>query len=151
MCGPVFQFLHGVIFSIKTWLPRTIYRMAAGRMYTFLINAEFSITTTAWQRSWCRATAPFGRGRCKHPSIPMNGISMTREDCRHIVLETFVPIGHLPSICHTSAGSISGEKGKEVVDLYQHDVVMIAGGGLLHERPDLTFTYPTLMKQVEQP
>jgi ribulose-bisphosphate carboxylase large chain len=71
--------------------------------------------------------------------------SMTREDCRHIVLETFVPIGHLPSIWPTSAGRISGEKVKEVVDLYQHDVVMIAGGGLLQERPDLTFTCPTLM------
>jgi ribulose-bisphosphate carboxylase large chain len=75
--------------------------------------------------------------------------SLSRENCRHIASETALPWGHVRPIFPTAAGRISGDRIKEVVELYGKDLVIIVGGGLLQGGPDITSSCQALMKQVE--
>ena len=75
--------------------------------------------------------------------------SLSTENCRHIASETAAPWGHLRPIFPTAAGRISGDRIKEVVELYGKDLVIIVGGGLLATDQELTATCHAFMRQVE--
>lgn len=76
--------------------------------------------------------------------------SMSKDDCRNIALETAAPHSHLRSIFPTAAGKLSSTRMEEIIELYQNDVVMIIGGGLLQGGSDLSATCQKFMRQVEQ-
>ncbi len=75
--------------------------------------------------------------------------SLSRENCRHIASETAVPWGHVRPIFPTAAGRISGDRIKEVVELYGKDLVIIVGVGLLATDQDMIATCHAFMRQVE--
>lgn len=76
--------------------------------------------------------------------------TLSKDDCRRIALETTVPWGHLPPIFPTGAGKISADRMMEIVECYGLEVVIIMGGGLLQEGPDITTTCRQLMTHIDQ-